>query len=105
MRVQFQTEGGIAYFPGLATPQTIDVEALDEQARRELVELIDRAQFFSLPQELPAPPGAADFQTNVVTIEDGERRHTVRVSDASGHPEVQTLIARLRSLAASQRRR
>jgi hypothetical protein len=105
MRVQFQTEGGIAYFPGLATPQTIDVEALDDQARRELVELIDKAKFFDLPRELPAAPGAADFQTNVVTIEDGERRHTVRVSDASGHPELQTLIARLRSLAASQRRR
>lgn len=81
MRVRFQKGGGIAYFPGLAAPRTIDVDALSEPQRRELVGLIDDSDFFSLPLEMPAVPGAADYRTYRITVEDGARSHSVIVSE------------------------
>lgn len=100
MRVHFQVSGGIGFFPGLAAPRTIDVDALPEADRKALTELIDAASFFTLPHRIPAPRGAADYQTYQITIEDGGRRHMVAVSDPVSNPVLQKLIDLLRSLAA-----
>jgi hypothetical protein len=100
MRVRFQESGGIAFFPGLAAPKTIEVEALPDGDRRTLRELVEAAAFFSLPPRmLAASSGAADVRTYQITIEDGERRHTVAVSDPVTDPTLQQLIEKLRSLA------
>jgi hypothetical protein len=99
MRVQFQVSGGVGYFPGRAAPRSIDVDALPESDRTALKALIDAAGFFSLPQHLAAPRGAADYQTYQITIEDGGRRHTVAVADPVATPELQKLIEKLRSIA------
>lgn len=105
MRVTFQTSGGIAYLPGLAAPTTIDTDSLSDEERGALDTSIRSARFFDLPSDIPAPHGAADYQTYTITIEDGGRRHTVRVTDASATPGVSALVERLRSLSAAQRRR
>lgn len=99
MRVQFQVSGGVGYFPGRAAPRTIDVDALTDAEKHALKELIDASAFFTLPQRLPAPRGAADYQTYQITVEDGARRHTVAVSDPVSNPALQKLIEKLRSLA------
>jgi hypothetical protein len=104
MQVQFQTSGGIAFLPGLAAPTTIDVESLDDPTRRQLDELLRTARFFDLPADAPAPAGAADYQTYTISVDTGERRHTVKVTDASATPPLQALIGLLRSLASAQRR-
>jgi len=98
MRVQLQVSGGVGYFPGRAAPRTIDVDALPEAERDALKALVDAAGFFQLPQRLPAPRGAADYQTYQITIEDGGRRHTVAVADPVSNPGLQKLIDKLRSL-------
>ena len=51
MRVEFTTEGGIAYFPGLSRPVVIDTDNLSEPDAAELQRLLDDADFF----ERPAP--------------------------------------------------
>jgi emfourin len=102
MRVRFQVSGGLAAFPGLMGPRTIDVDALDPEARRSLTGLIDAAHFFELPARLAAPKGA-DYQSYDITVEDDERRHTVHVSDPVTHPGLQALIARLRQLTTPAR--
>jgi hypothetical protein len=99
MRVRLQVSGGIAAFPGLAAPRTIDVDALHPDDGLALRRLVDDARFFDLPRRLPPPPGATDYETSEVTIEDGERRHTVTISDPMGDPALQALVARLRELA------
>ena len=71
MRVQFQVSGGIGHFPGLAAARTIDADALSEEDRRALQELVEEARFFELPAHAPAPRGAADYQTYAITIEEG----------------------------------
>ena len=103
MRVQFQMSGGVAFFPGLAKPTTIDVGALDEATQRELGELVRNADFFGLAPELSAPRGAADYRTYTITIEDDGRSHTVRTTDASAPPSLQALIGRLNALAMAPR--
>ena len=98
MRVHFQVSGGIGSFPGLAAPRTIDLDTLAEEDRRRLQQLVDDARFFELPSRIPAPRGAADYQSYEITIEDGARRHRVTVSDPVAPAPLHKLIDALRAL-------
>jgi hypothetical protein len=98
MRVQFQVSGGVGYFPGRAAPRMIDVDTLSDAEKDALKGLVEESAFFTLPQRLPAPRGAADHQTYQITIEDGGRRHTVAVADPVSSPALQKLIDKLKSL-------
>ncbi|MGH9357060.1 MAG: protealysin inhibitor emfourin, partial [Terriglobia bacterium] len=40
MKVEFKVEGGVAFFPGLANPCTVDTGELAEEEADELVRLI-----------------------------------------------------------------
>lgn len=99
MRVQFQVSGGVGYFPGLAAPRTIDVDALDDADQQSLRQLVAEAQFFSLPSRIAAARGAADVQTYHITVEDGARRHSVAVSDPVPLEPLRKLVDALRSLS------
>ena len=80
MRIEFAQTGGIGYFPGLNKPVTVDVDRLDPAQAEELKRLVEAARFFDLPASIGAPArGAADYQYDLLTVEDGGRRHTVRV--------------------------
>lgn len=102
MRVQFQTSGGIAYFPGLAAPRTIDVDAIAAPQRHELIGLIEDCGFFALPSQMPAPPGAADHRTYQITIEDEARSHSVSVSEPVTSPSLARLIELLNGLSGDR---
>jgi hypothetical protein len=98
MRVHFQMSGGIGYFPGLAAPRTIDVDALDSDTRARIRRVVEESQFFSTPSRNPARKGAADYQTYTITVEDGARHHTVVVSDPVP-AALQGLVDQLKQLA------
>ncbi len=98
MRVRFQVSGGIAFFPGLAAPRTIDVDTLDANTRDTLIKLIHDGEFFDRPAQPPAAAGAADHQTYQITVEDGGRQRTIRVSDPITDPTLQRLVELLRVL-------
>jgi hypothetical protein len=103
MHVRFRVTGGIAAFPGLAAPRTIDVAALAADVRGSLERSIEAAHFFELPARLPPTPGAADYHTYEITVEDGGRQHTVVVSDPVTDPALRALIDRLRELTAPRK--
>jgi hypothetical protein len=103
MRVVFRISGGIAALPGLAVPRVIDVDALDPDARATVERLVHEAGFFDLPPRLPAPKRSADCQSYEIAIEDGQRQHTVVVSDPVTNPAVQALVAQLRRLSSPHR--
>jgi hypothetical protein len=70
MRIQFKTEGGVAFIPHLSQLATVDSNDLSNEQREELRRLITEARFFELPQRLGSPPpGAADYQQHVITVE------------------------------------
>ena len=104
MRITFKTEGGFAYFPGLAKPFAFETNDLRKNDAKKLQNLIDKAEFFALPTTIgKVPAGAADMQQQTLTIEDGSKAHTVKlVSDASSEVQalfegVQDLVTKLRS--------
>lgn len=98
MRVRLQTSGGIGFFPGLAAPRSIDLDALDGKTRETVTTLIREADFFNLRPQASPHPGAADHCTYRITVEDGARHHTIRVCDPVMSAPLQQLIDVLRTL-------
>jgi hypothetical protein len=103
MLVRFRTTGGIAGFPGLAAPRTIDVDALGPNVRASLERMLEQAHFFELPARLPTSRGSADYQSYEITVEDAGREHTVVASDPVQDPALQALITRLRELSGPRK--
>ena len=103
MRITFKTEGGIAYFPGLAKPFAFDSSQLGKKDAHALQSLIENANFFALPATIgKAAPGAADMQQQTLSVEDGAKTHSVKlVSGAS--PEVQALFDGVQALVTKLR--
>ncbi len=98
MRIQLQMEGGIAYFPGLSKPITLDSDELPKQASDELKRLVNAAHFFDLPTVIGPPRrGAADYRQYTITIEDDGKQHTVRLTDPIADPNLQALLNYLRT--------
>ena len=76
MRIQFKMEGGIASFPGLSKPITIDSDQLPQQESDELKRLVNTTHFFDLPAVIGSPaPGAADYFQYTITIQDDGKQH------------------------------
>ena len=97
MRIEFKMEGGIAYFPGLSKPVSIDTEQLPEDARTELENLVKEAQFFELPgSRAPRGKKGADYYRYRITIEAGGQRHTLNLADPVESPDLQKLVSILR---------
>jgi hypothetical protein len=105
MRIEFQTEGGIAYFPGLSRPVLIDSDALTEEDASELKRLVEAARFFERPTVTGAPRhGAADYRQYTITVEESGRQHTITLADAVEDPTLQPLLRFLQAKARELRR-
>jgi hypothetical protein len=94
MQIKFIQEGGVGYFPGLSKPVTIEVDSLEKGQAEELKRLVDSAHFFDLPADVgtPLPPGAADYQHYTIIIEEGGRRHSVRIPVPMKDEAMQKLV-------------
>ena len=93
MRVEMQTDGGMAYFPGLNKPIVVDSSKLPNKQAAQLQQLIDSAHFFELPAASRSlPKGAADLRRYTITVADGQRRRTVRLNDPVEDAQLQALI-------------
>jgi MoxR-like ATPase len=105
MRVQFKTAGGLAHFPGLASPLTLDSSTLSEADGRALDGLVEAAHFFDLPAQVgDRPQGAADMRQYTITITDKGRSHTVQVNESMAPPALQQLLEFLQAQEKAQRR-
>jgi len=93
MRVELQTDGGVAYFPGLSKPVVVNSADLPQAQANQLQQLLDDARFFELPgASRSLPKGAADIRSYTITVEDGRRRSTVRLVDPIENKSLQALI-------------
>jgi hypothetical protein len=105
MRIEFQTEGGVAYFPGLSRPVVIDSEALAEERASELKRLVEAARLFERPTVAGVPrQGAADYRQYTISVEEGGRQHTVQLVDPVEDPTLQQLLRFLQTQARELRR-
>jgi hypothetical protein len=104
MRVTFQTEGGIAHFPGLSRPVTIETDQMPEREAAELRELMGAARLLDRPGHMGrAAPGAADQRQYTITVEAQDRRYTVRLTEPVEDPYLQRLLRFLQNQAKAQR--
>ncbi|MEP7188352.1 MAG: protealysin inhibitor emfourin [Roseiflexaceae bacterium] len=93
MRVELQTEGGMAFFPGLNKPIVLNSRDLSKAQSDQLQQLLDSTGFFELPAaSRSVPKGAADMRRYTITVEDGRRRRTVRLVDPIDNTHLQALI-------------
>ena len=103
MRIQFKTDGGIAYFPGLSKPVTIDTDELSAEEAANLERLIENADFFNLPAIAPPLRGAADYRHYTISVTAREHAHTVRLNEPIEDPHVQALVDYLEGKAGELR--
>ena len=104
MRIDFQVEGGIAAFPGLAKPVSIDCERLPAAATARLRDLMQQADFFALPHS-SAAPAAPDARRYTIAVNDGGRCGTVTVAEPIADPALRDLVAELQVHARQARSR
>jgi hypothetical protein len=106
MQVQLKTEGGIAHFPGLSRPVLIDSAALSGEEAEELQRLVVTARFFEQPPNAGTPPrGAADYRRYTITVDAGERQHTVQVAEPVADAALRELIRFLEAKARALRKK
>ena len=103
MRIQFKTEGGIAYFPGLSKPVVIDTDELPTEEASELERLIETAGFFTLPAVIAPPRGAADYRRYTISVTAPGHSHTVQLTDPVEDPHLQALLGYLKAKARELR--
>jgi hypothetical protein len=97
MHIVFTTEGGLAFFSGRRQPAELDSHDLSSAEAAELERLLASADFFELPEDCQTHHrGAADYQQYTVCVEQGARRHTVRLIDPVEQPQLQALLDFLR---------
>jgi hypothetical protein len=105
MRVQFKTEGGMAHFPGLSQPTIIDSTALAAEEAGELQRLVEAARFFERAERANEPSrGAADYHQYTITVDDGQRQHTVQLTDPVPDQALGQLLHFLQDKARALRR-
>ena len=97
MRVTVKIEGGLAHFPGLAKAKTADTERLAPEASDRLRELVASADFFQLPNAMPAPQGSADLRTYTVSVEGEPRTHRVSAVETMLRPSLRALVEFVRA--------
>ncbi len=88
MRVTFERSGG---FAGLIVTTSVDTATLPATETEHLQQLVQSANFFGLPAEIPAAAQPDRFQYEI-TVEDGNQHHTVRVGEASVPESLRPLL-------------
>ena len=97
MQISVVRTGG---FAGLSeTLAAADTDVIDRKAARALEAVVREMRFFSLPAVVGRSPIGADLERYEVTINDGQRRHTVAYTDPHA-PEAEPLVRLLELLAS-----
>ena len=102
MRIDFRIDGGLAAFPGLAKPVTIECDRLPPQANARLRDLVQRADFFKRrTHQAPATP---DARVYTIAVDDGAQCRTMTVPEPIADPALRDLVHELSQHAAAVRR-
>ncbi|SDW60850.1 hypothetical protein SAMN05421504_1011035 [Amycolatopsis xylanica] len=97
MRITFESDGGFAVFPALQRPMTIDTADLPPATASELENLVRVAREQPRPVSV-SPTAGADQITHVITVEDDDGEHSLRLTEPVMDEAVQALIERLSEL-------
>jgi hypothetical protein len=102
MLIDFKSDGGIAYFPGLNRSKLINTDSLSNEDSMKAKELVQRCRFFSITYN-EVPQRGADRKTYTISITDGDNKNTIRVSDPVEDEALGDLISFLNKLSRKAR--
>lgn len=103
MRIRFSVDGGIAAFPGLAKPVTIDCAKLSSVDSAHLRDLVHRADFFARPIRGQAAR-MPDARAYTIAIDDGPQcRRTMTLTEPIADAALRDLVAGLHERARALR--
>lgn len=88
MRAVLERTGG---FAGITIRTVADTSQLPDNEAQRLEQLVRDADFFALPETITTKSLQPDRFAYVLTVEDGERSHTVTVGE-SAQPEAFRLL-------------
>jgi hypothetical protein len=80
MKIHLVRSGG---FGGMRREVRIETRSLRREEREPLEGLVQESEFFALPGKFPRPRKGADYFTYSITVDDGNRVHTVVVAEPS----------------------
>jgi hypothetical protein len=92
MKITYNRDGGIAHFPGLSAPISVDTATLPAAQAERLEQLCADAQLFERPQARPPSPPVADAYAYTLTIQQGRRRRTLQLHDPVEGEKLQALL-------------
>ena len=102
MRVTFAMPStGLGYFPGLAKPVLIDSARLAELVAQQLEALVAAARVFKRPP--PTVTTGGDRRQYTITVEQGDQRRELQLSEPIDDPELQRLVRFLEAQATALR--
>jgi hypothetical protein len=90
MKINFERTGGFA--AAMHQAKTIDTANLPPDDDRTVRALIDKSDFFDQPSNTAAPKSSADMFQYKLTVEDGDRSHTVALSQTAVPEAMQPLL-------------
>ncbi|MBD2593089.1 hypothetical protein BCD64_01890 [Nostoc sp. MBR 210] len=96
MRITFERTGG---FAGITKKTTLDTNNLPPKEAKELPLLVQAADLFRLPAQIPSPNPQSDRFQYRLTVEDNDKQHTVIVSEAALPGTLRPLIEWLNHVA------
>lgn len=107
MRIRFQSDGGLGYFPGLNEPVMIDTTRLAPEEAARIEGLVGGADFFGRPEAAGVPaPGAADLRRYTITVDDDSgRSRTLELTDPVEDTSLHALIDSLQRAGKAGRDR
>ncbi|HXO22296.1 MAG TPA: protealysin inhibitor emfourin [Thermoanaerobaculia bacterium] len=91
VRIRFSRSGGFAGLQGPGQKLEVDSKELPAEKGRELERLVAAARLFDQPEK-PAVAAVPDGFQYDLAIEDGGRRHSLRVSEGSIPPGLPPLL-------------
>ena len=96
MRITFSRSGGAT---GVRLRTIVSEDDLSAPHAARLRRLVKTADCFRLPQEMMADRKQADRFQYELTLEDGERRHTITIDDEAATPALLKLLEWLTDVA------
>jgi hypothetical protein len=99
-QITFERTGGLL---GRKVHLSLDLDKMPADQSRELQQLINEADFFSLPENLITRPLPDEF-IYTISINAAAKRQTVRLSDTSAPEALRPLLADLSRRARSGNR-
>lgn len=100
-RIKYERAGG---FAGLKLSAAFDLDDLPDEQEKQLLALLDEADFFDLPPRLFPPRPGIDQFTYTIEVKMEKKKHVVVTTDSAAPEKLHELIELLGRLARSQRK-